>query len=47
VDGVVHYSVVQSMPYMQLHADAKAATTTEETVTSDNTATVATWIRQL
>jgi hypothetical protein len=45
--GIVHYTVLQSQPYMQLHADAKAATTTEETVTSDNTATVATWIRQL
>jgi hypothetical protein len=47
VDGVVHYSVVQSMPYMQLHAEAKATTTTEETTTTDNTATAAMWIRQL
>lgn len=45
--GVVHYTVLQSRPYMQLHATAKASTTTEESVTGDNTATVATWIRQL
>ena len=45
--GIVHYAVLQSQPYMQLHATAKATTTTEETVTSDNTATAATWIRQL
>lgn len=45
--GIVHYAVLQSQPYMQLHAEAKATTTTEETVTSDNTATAAMWIRQL
>ena len=45
--GIVHYAVLQSQSYMQLHATAKATTTTEETVTSDNTATAATWIRQL
>ena len=45
--GIVHYAVLQSQPYMQLHAEAKATTTTEETVTSDNTATATTWIRQL
>jgi hypothetical protein len=45
--GIVHYGVLQSQPYMQLHAEAKASTATEETVSSDNTATAAMWIRQL
>jgi hypothetical protein len=45
--GVVHYSVLQSQPYMQLHAKATATTSTEETVTSDNAAVAASWIRQL
>lgn len=45
--GIVHYTVPQSQPYMQLHATAQASTTTEETVTSDNTTTAAFWIRQL
>lgn len=45
--GIVHYTVLQSQPYMQLHADAKATTTTEETVTTDNAVTAAFWIRQL
>lgn len=45
--GIVHYSVLQSQPYMQLHATATATTTTQETVTTDNTLTAATWIRQL
>ena len=44
--GIVHYAVLQSQPYMQLHATAKASTTTEETVASDNIATAAAWIRQ-
>ena len=45
--GIVHYVVLQSQPYMQLHVTAKASTATKETMTSDNTATAATWIRQL
>jgi len=45
--GIVHYTVLQSQPYMQLHATATATTPTEETVTTDNTLTAATWIRQL
>jgi len=45
--GIVHYTVLQSQPYMQLHATAKVTTPTVETIPSDNTATAATWIRQL
>jgi len=45
--GIVHYAVLQSQPYMQLHAKAKATTTTEETVLGDNTFNAATWIRTL
>ncbi|MFT3897515.1 MAG: VCBS repeat-containing protein [Thermomonas sp.] len=47
VNGVVQYAVVQRSPTMRLSATAMVATATEETLVSDNTANVTTWIRQL
>jgi hypothetical protein len=45
--GVVHYSVIQSAPYMQMTMATRATTPTIETIVSDNAMTKATWIRQL